>query len=52
MNAFQKTAIGRLAMMFRKWLPSAMTRRFQGENYSLELEDNKEGYYNTTGKFL
>lgn len=47
MNAFQRLAQGRLAMMFRKWMPPSFTRRFQGEEYSFDLGDVEHGYYNS-----
>lgn len=47
MNAFQRLAIGRLAMMFRKWMPSSWNRRFQGEYYNFDLGDTEQGFYNS-----
>jgi hypothetical protein len=52
MNAFQTTAQGRLAMMFRKWIVPSFNRRFQGENYSFDLDDVEQGYYNSTYNFF
>ena len=52
MNAFQRTAQGRLVMMFRKWVIPSLNRRFQGENYSFDLDDVEQGYYNSTYQFL
>lgn len=50
-NAFQRLAIGRMAMMFRKWMRPSYNRRFQGAIYNYDLKEWTEGYYRTTGRF-
>lgn len=52
MNAFQRTAIGRMALMFRKWMVPSLNRRFQRSMYSFDLDTYTEGYYNTTFQFM
>lgn len=52
MNAFQRTAIGRMAMIFRKWMIPSFNRRFRKADYNLDLEDWTEGYYRTAGHFM
>lgn len=52
MNAFQRTAQGRMVMMFRKWIVPSLNRRFQGENYSFDLDEVEEGYYRSTWNFV
>lgn len=51
-NAFQRLAIGRMSMMFRKWMKPAYNRRFARVGYNYDVEDWMEGYYRTTGRFL
>lgn len=54
MSAFQRLAVGRMAMIFRKWIVPSFVRRFDTLNYNMDLEDWTEGYYttvvNTLGK--
>lgn len=51
-NAMQKMALGRMAIMYRKWLKPSLNRRFKSLNYNRDLDAWTEGYYLTTGKFL
>lgn len=51
-NAFQNIAIGRMAMMFRKWIKPSLNRRFGSVTKNLDLEEWTEGYYNTSYRFL
>jgi len=51
-NALQTLALGRMAMMYRKYLIPAMERRFSAVTYNMDLQDYTEGYYRTTGRFL
>lgn len=50
-NKLQRYALGRMAFMFRKWMPSYWNRRYQTSTYNFDLEEWTEGYYRTTGKF-
>lgn len=51
-SAFQRLAIGRLGMMFRKWIKPSLNRRWKSATYNYDLEAWTEGYYLTTGRFL
>lgn len=51
-NAIQKTSIGRLGIMFRKWIKPSLNRRFKSVTYNFDMQEWTEGYYNTTGRFL
>lgn len=51
-NALQKLALGRMAMMFRKWMPVSVVRRFQKAEYNNDLDSWAEGYYNTMWRFV
>lgn len=51
MNAIQKYALGRMAMMFRKWMRSSWNRRVAGAAYNYQAQEWNEGYYRTTGRF-
>lgn len=51
-SAVQRLAVGRMAMMFRKWIRPSLNRRFKSATYNYDLQAWTEGYYNTTGKFL
>lgn len=51
-NAFQKVSIGRMGMLFRKWIKPSLNRRFSSTSYNYDLQAWTEGYYNTLGRFL
>lgn len=51
-NAAQATFVGRLALLFRKWIKPAMNRRWGHARYNYDLKDMDEGFYRTTGRFL
>lgn len=51
-NAVQRLAIGRMAIMFRKWIKPSLNRRFKSATYNYDLQSWTEGYYNTTGRFM
>lgn len=51
-NALQKLGIGRMAMMYRKYLRPSYNRRFRGITYNFELQEWTEGYYHTAGRFM
>lgn len=51
-SAVQKLALGRMAMMFRKWIRPAINRRFGEATYNYDLQAWTEGYYMTTWRFF
>jgi len=51
-SAVQRLALGRMAVMFRKYMIPSLNRRFAKAAYNQDLQAWTEGYYNTTGKFL
>lgn len=51
MNAIQTLALGKLIIMFRRWIVSNMNRRFEGSNYNFDLDTYQEGFYRTFGNF-
>lgn len=51
-SAIQRLAIGRMGMMFRKWIKPSLNRRFKSVTYNYDLDAWTEGYYRTSGRFL
>ena len=51
-SAVQRLAIGRMGIMFRKWVKPSLNRRFKSASYNMDLQAWTEGYYVTTGRFL
>lgn len=51
-SAVQRLAIGRMGMMFRKWIKPSLNRRFKSASYNYDLDAWTEGYYRTSGRFL
>lgn len=51
-SAVQRLAIGRMAIMFRKWIKPSLNRRFKSASKNLDLDEWTEGYYRTAGRFL
>lgn len=51
-SAVQRLAIGRMGMMFRKWIKPSLNRRFKSATYNYDLDAWTEGYYWTSGRFL
>lgn len=51
-GAIQRYALGRMAMQFRQWMPAHYYRRFAKRYYDAELDQYREGFYNTVGKFM
>ena len=51
-SAVQRLAIGRMGIMFRKWIKPSLNRRFKSATYNFDMEAWTEGYYRTTGRFL
>lgn len=52
MNVAQSVGLGRMALLFRKYLVPSVDRRFRKAIYNYDLRAWEEGYYNTAGKFL
>lgn len=52
MAALQKYAVGRLALMFRKFIIPGWDRRWEKANYNYMLGDFTEGYYRSAGIFF
>ena len=51
-NAVQRLAIGRMGMMYRKWIKPSLNRRFKSATYNYDLQSWTEGYYVTIGRFF
>lgn len=51
-SAVQRLAIGRMGIMFRKWIKPSLNRRFKSATYNYDLQAWTEGYYITTGRFM
>lgn len=51
-SAIQRLAIGRMGIMFRKWIKPSLNRRFKSASYNYDLDAWTEGYYRTSGRFL
>lgn len=51
-NAIQKLGIGRMAIMYRKWIKPALNRRWKSAQMNYDLDTFTEGYYRTTGRFI
>lgn len=51
-SAIQRLGLGRMAIMFRKWIKPSLNRRFAKATYNYDLQAWTEGYYVTSGKFM
>lgn len=51
MSAIQRTALGRMAMMFRKFMIPGFKRRFDKKQWNELLMENTEGAYRTFGRY-
>ena len=51
-NAIQKSALGRAGMIFRKWMPTGIHRRFERKYRNYMIGDEIEGMYRTSGRFM
>lgn len=51
-SAIQRVALGRLGMMFRKWMKPSLNRRFKSASKNLDLDAWTEGYYRTAFNFM
>lgn len=52
LNMARKTVIGKLAFLYRTWMPAAYNRRFQRSTKDILLDEDSEGYYRTGGRVL
>lgn len=50
-GAIHRRSYGRLIMMFRQWMPEHYNRRFASKYYDSVLDQQREGYYRTFGRF-
>ena len=50
-GAIHRGALGRLAMQFKQWMPAHYYRRFARPYYDAQLDQYREGYYQTMLKF-
>jgi hypothetical protein len=51
-SAVQKFALGRMVMMFRKFMRPGYLRRFRKERYSYEMQAEQEGFHRTFARLL
>ena len=51
-SAIQQYALGRLGIMYRKYLVPGINRRFQELKFNYQGDVWTEGYYRTTGRFM
>lgn len=51
-NAFQATAIGKMCLMFRKWIRPNLQLKYGKMRYNYDLQDWEEGYWRTFGNFM
>jgi hypothetical protein len=51
-TAVQRYALGRMAILFRKFVVPGFKRRWAKEYYNSRIEDFVEGNYRTTGRFI
>lgn len=51
-SAIQRMALGKLAIMFRKFIVPGIKRRYKKYGYNNRMRDYSEGYYRTFGRFF
>lgn len=51
-SAIQKWSIGRMMMLFRKFIVPSVNRRFDKKYFHYDSQMEIEGYYRTTAKFM
>lgn len=51
-GALHRHALGRLVAQFKQWMPAHYMRRFGKSRYDTRLDQFREGYYLTIGKFV
>lgn len=49
--AAQRYAIGRMAYFLRHWIPASINKRWAKATYDKDIQDWREGYYRTCGRF-
>ena len=52
MSAVQHLALGRLAIMFRKWIVPSINKRFSSAQYNMDTQEWQEGYYRSLWRFV
>jgi len=50
--ALQQGMFGRMALAYRRWIVPGLRRRFGKEGFNFLIDEYREGYYVTTGKFF
>jgi hypothetical protein len=50
--AMQRVALGRMGLMFRKYIVPGIEKRYKPKEFTQRVGDYTEGYYRTTAKFL
>ena len=51
-SEMQRYALGRFAILYRKWMAPHYDRRFRTKYYHVQLDQDREGFYNTTANFM
>lgn len=51
-NAWQATAIGKMCLMFRKWIRPNLQMKYGSLRYNYDLQTWEEGYWKTIGRFI
>lgn len=51
-NLIQRTALGRAAYLFRKWMWKSYSKRFENVNYDYNIGEWNEGYYKSCFRFI
>lgn len=51
-SAINRYALGRMAIMYRKWIVPSINRRFAANRYNFDINDWQEGYYRTSFRFI
>lgn len=50
-GAIHRGALGRMVMQFRQWMPAHYYRRYASKYYDAALDQYREGFYRTMGRF-
>lgn len=51
-SAIQRYSLGRLGILYRKWMVPHYNRRFRSAYFDLQLGQEREGVYNTGARFI
>jgi phage anti-repressor protein len=51
-TAMQRVALGRMGLMFRKYIIPGIEKRYKPKEFTQRVGDYTEGYYRTTAKYL